>query len=354
MRKGARTAEFFSDGAMVVPSNAGSLSRAVAGLGLAALMSFAPSKVQPQETWHLVRSVLTDLPMEKNARIHDYADKLLTDHIAEVMENATIHQYGEYEVSHWVAKAIVRAARDADFPADYLMAIAEKESSFDCDADSSASSALGCFQYIEQSWLSVIKRHGTTFGLGDVASKIVEKKTRRGAPYFDIEDESLKDEVLDMRRDPYLSAVLTASDLQEARRNIEAKLDIVMGDQNLYLPHFVGEDAAAHLLAAAAKRPQTSAKRVLPTAARYNRAMFHGRGGHPLSVSQFVARVENVIVSRSEKYADIADDVKYASLTTASTTRASNDNVTEPQRQSIRDFMTEARRTVHPKSALGL
>lgn len=342
---GSRTAEFFADGAVVVSSSpSGALSRAVAGLGLAALLSLVPAKTQSSETGQLVRGILAELPLEKNARIGDMADQILADHVAEIMENATVHRYGEYEVPHWVAKAIVQAARDADFPADYLMAIAEKESSFDCDADSDTSTALGCFQYIEQSWLSVIRRHGADFGLGDVARKIVDRKGRRGAVYLDIDDKELKEEVLDLRRDPYLSAVLTASDLQEARRNIEARLDIVMGDESLYLPHFVGEDAARTVLAAQTKRPQTSAKRILPTAARYNRAMFHGKGGYPLSVDQFVRRVENVIVSRSQKYSDVASDVRFASLVT----RASNDNAVGPRRQSIREFMTEARQTLRP------
>lgn len=343
MLKGSRMAEFFGEGAMVVPSKSGSLARAVAGLGLATMMSLAPSKLQTQDGAALVRSYLASSPMEKSTRIDDYASRMLRDHVAEIVENSTVHRYGEYEVPHWIAKAIVRAAEDADFPVDYLMAIAEKESSFDCDAESSASSAVGCFQYIEQSWLSVVKRHGAAFGLADVASKIVQKTTRRGAPYFDIEDRALKAEVFDLRRDPYLSAALTASDLQEARRKIEAKLDIVMGDQNLYLPHFVGENAAAQVLAAAAERPGTSAKRILPTAARYNRAMFHGRGGQPLSVAQFVQRVENVILSRSEKYAEVAEDVKYANLTTGSTTRASNDNGALGRDRGHADINSQAR-----------
>lgn len=352
MRNGARTAEFFESGAMVTPSRSGSLARAVAGLGLAAMVSLAPSKTQPHDNTHLVRAALAETPMEKSTRIHKMADRILFAHLAEVLENATVHQYGDYDVSHRVAKAIVRAAKDTGFPADYLMAIAEKESSFDCDAVSDNSTALGCFQYIEQSWLSVVKRHGASFGLADVASKIFQKTTRRGAPYFDIEDESLKDDVLNLRRDPYLSAALTATDLQDARRRIEAKLDIVMGDEDLYLPHVVGEDAAAQVLAVAAKRPQTTAKRVLPTAARYNRAMFHGRGGRPLSVAQFVERVENVIVSRSEKYAFVADDVFYANLTTGTTKSSSNDDAHGPRR-SVREFMTQARHSARPEAAIG-
>jgi hypothetical protein len=231
-----------------------------------------------------------------------------------MIENGTIHRYGDYAVPHTVAKAIVRAAKETGFPADYLMAIAEKESSFRADARPDAGSARGYFGFIEQTWLSAIKRNGGEYGLADAAAAVVVKKNRRGQSYFDIDDTKLRQEVMDLREDPYVSAVMTALDLKDARKRIEDKIDAVMKDEDLYLPHFLGEDAAEDVIAASESKPGTSARGLLPRAARYNRAMFHDGHGRPLTVAQFRKRAQNVIASRAEKYAEVAGDVRKANL----------------------------------------
>lgn len=344
MRRGSRTTEFFENGAVVAGQSGSTLSRVVAGLGLAAMMSFTNSEASAAERLRCLGPEMTESALpDMNPVIFDHeAEKILNDHVAEMIENMTVHQYGDYRVPHMIAKAIVRAAKDTGFPADYLMAIAEKESSFDGDARPGKGSAEGYFQYIDQSWLSVIKRYGAEFGLGDAADLIVQKRNRRGSVYWDIEDESLREEILGLRRDPYLSAVMTASDLKEARAAIEAKLDVIMQDEDLYIPHFLGSDNAEDLIAAAESRPTTSAKKLFPKAARYNHAMFHDKRGHALSVTEFRERAQGVIASRAKKYSDVTTEIEQASFITDTAIEPDNDNtVTAGSGPVIQKFRTQ-------------
>ncbi|NTF18186.1 hypothetical protein G6L37_07185 [Agrobacterium rubi] len=316
MRKGSRVREFFQDGGLVASRPDGSVARMLAGIGLAAMVSIVPVSVgsdandqEPaKQAWSAPQPNL--LP----THIQDEVDAFLSMHIAEIAENATVHKYGDYNVSHSVAKAIVRAARETDFPADYLMAIAEKESSFRANSKADVGSAKGYFGFIEQTWLSAIKRNGAEYGLGDAAAAIVSKKNKRGNTYLDIEDRHLRAEVLNLRDDAYVSAAMAALDLKDARKRIESRIDAVMEDKDLYLSHFLGEDAAEDIIAASETRPRTAARAMLPKAARFNKAMFHDNRGRPLSVAQFRERVQDVIAIRAEKYAGVDADIRKASL----------------------------------------
>lgn len=308
---------------MVAARPGGSVSRMVAGLGLAALVAVVPS--EPMTTEARVATMASNavasapawdrtMPEIQLGLLPLEADAFLTAHVAEMVENATVHQYGDYAVPHSVAKAIVRAARETGFPADYLMAIAEKESSFRANSAAEVGSAKGYFGFIEQTWFSAIKRNGGEYGLADVASAIVQKKNRRGQTYFDIDDPRVREEVLKLRDDPYVSAAMTALDLKDARKRIENRIDALMEDEDLYLPHFLGEDAAEDVIAASERKPGSSARSLLPRAARYNKAMFHDSHGRPLTVAQFRKRAQNVISRRAEKYAEVAVDVSRANL----------------------------------------
>jgi len=316
MRKGSRVREFFQDGGIVVARAEGSVSRMIAGLGLAAMVSMVPSNsLGADNEGRLCKpSLERPQPSTQPALLASEADQFVSAHIAEVVENLTVHKYGDYAVPHSVAKAIVRAARETDFPADYLMAIAEKESSFRANSKANVGSAKGYFGFIEQTWLSAIKRNGAEYGLADAAAAIVTKKNKRGHPYFDIEDKDLREEILALRDDAYVSAIMAANDLTDARKRIESRIDAVMDDRDLYLSHFLGEDAAEDIIAASESKPRTSASAMLPRAARFNKAMFHDRGGRPLTVAQFRERAQDVIASRAEKYAEVDADIRKASL----------------------------------------
>src|SRR6201996_8486460 len=87
------------------------------------------------------------------------------------------------------------AATGSDF--HYLLGTAMRESSLKPDAQSSTSSAAGLFQFVDQTWLGLVKEHGAQYGLGDAANAI--SKDASGRYHVDA---GAKQSVLALRKDP--------------------------------------------------------------------------------------------------------------------------------------------------------
>lgn len=218
------------------------------------------------------------------------------------------HQFGDFEISHALMKDIVRAAHDADFPVTYLFGMAEKESGFDPSIKAQRSSAVGLMQFIEQTWLRVVKENGARFGLEKEAGEIQVTNNKRGQPVYTIADRQELRRVLDLRTVPYLSAVMAAVDLKSAKSRIEQSLGERFPDENLYLPHFLGEDRAEAALAAYDEQPQSPAHKLLRREAHANPGMFYDKSKgrrHPVNMATFIKRSQDVILNRAEKYADV-------------------------------------------------
>ena len=81
-------------------------------------------------------------------------------------------QAGGYKISAEVLNGIQQASANTGVDFSFLMAQAAKESGFNPDAKAKTSSASGLYQFVEQTWLSVVRKHGAEYGLGDMASKI--------------------------------------------------------------------------------------------------------------------------------------------------------------------------------------
>ena len=62
-------------------------------------------------------------------------------------------------VPRWLAETVVRAAHATRVDPAYMMALADKESSLLPDNKARTSSAEGLFQFIESTWLEVIRRY---------------------------------------------------------------------------------------------------------------------------------------------------------------------------------------------------
>jgi hypothetical protein len=65
-----------------------------------------------------------------------------------------------------IAGAIRRAAAATGASFDYLLAAAKVESNLDPEARARRSSATGLFQFIEQTWLAMLKSAGPAYGYG--------------------------------------------------------------------------------------------------------------------------------------------------------------------------------------------
>lgn len=157
---------------------------------------------------------------------------------------------------------------------DHLINTAMRESSLNPVAKASTSSASGMFQFIEQTWLGMIKRHGAEHGLTQQAAAITQDATGR----YNVPDSAQRQEILALRRDPRISALMAGELTAENRNVLENRLNREVSGGELYAAHVLGAGGAARLITAAEENPSSRAAALFPAAARANRGIFYENG----------------------------------------------------------------------------
>lgn len=183
------------------------------------------------------------------------------------------------EILHSIRRA--SAATSTDF--GLLMAQAAQESGFRADAKSSTSSAAGLFQFIDSTWLGLVKRFGAKYGVGELAQHIALDSG--GKP--SVSDPALRKKILNLRSDPALSAALAGEYMNLNRATVEQALGHKLQRADLYMAHFLGATGATAFLKTLATRGSTPAADLLPEAAAANPAVFYdAQSGRPRSVAE--------------------------------------------------------------------
>lgn len=198
-----------------------------------------------------------------------------------------------------VVQSIAAAARKTGVDFDYLLATAERESGLRVDAQAKTSSARGLFQFIEQTWLSVVHRHGAAHGLGDEAAAITQGQDGR----YEVADRTRKREILALREDPVIASALAAELTRDNAEIVAGKIGRAPRSEELYLAHFLGASGAARLITAAEQAPQVSAAAEFPAAAAANRSIFYTSSGQERSLAEVYARLTH----RHDRGADGAE-----------------------------------------------
>ena len=181
-----------------------------------------------------------------------------------------------------VADAVWRASARTGVNFDYLMDQARVESGFDANARARISSATGLFQFIEQSWLGVVERHGAKHGLGWASDAI----TRGSDGRYRVADGATKQAILAMRRDPDAASAMAAEFASDNADVLSQQLGRAPGATDLYFAHFLGAGGAAKFLVARDANPGASAASLLPKQAAANRNIFFERGGAHRSLDE--------------------------------------------------------------------
>jgi hypothetical protein len=117
----------------------------------------------------------------------------------------------------------------------YLMALADKESSLLPDNKARTSSAEGLFQFIETTWLEVLRRYGPKHGHAAEAEAIQIVESR---PV--VSDAKQREAILGLRRDPYLSALMVGEMINTHREILAGKTARDPSFAELYMAHFLG------------------------------------------------------------------------------------------------------------------
>lgn len=211
--------------------------------------------------------------------------------------------FGPIRIRRHLVDMIVRAGRVVGADPTLLMAVADKESAFSTTVQAKTSSATGLYQFIEQTWLGVIYEFGTRHGLANEARLI-----GRSGRQFTIADQSERQRILDLRREPYISALLAAEMLKRDTLRLEKAMGRHLTGGEIYLIHFLGPDAAQTFIETMEETPGTKAAELLPRPAQANRPIFYADAGgetKTLSVSEVHKKFNDMIKVRLDRYGDV-------------------------------------------------
>lgn len=200
----------------------------------------------------------------------------LTQHLADPALSKMAQQAG-----NGVTQAIFQASERTGADFAYLMEKASAESSFRPDVQAKTSSARGLFQFIDSTWLRMVKNYGHKHGMEHYAN-MIDGNGR-------VSDPGDKQKILSLRDNPEKAALMAAEFAAENKRILESRLDGPkqdIGATELYLAHFLGAGGASKFLNTKISNPDANAAEMMPAAAKANQRVFYNTDGSARSVQE--------------------------------------------------------------------
>jgi hypothetical protein len=213
--------------------------------------------------------------------------------------------FANMRIPRRIVETILRAAEETGVDPVYMMALADKESSFSPHVKARTSSAEGLFQFLAKTWLEIVRDYGPKYGFAEAAAAIETVDGQVAIP-----DAAMRERVLGLRRDPYVSALMAGEMLKRDRARIERRLGRALTQSEGYIIHFLGAGSAGRLMELVSEKPKESAPRSFPQAAKANRALFFERDGRKtrhLTVAEVYQRIDSMIDTRLVRYVSVAE-----------------------------------------------
>lgn len=182
--------------------------------------------------------------------------------------------------------SLQRAANATGVDFGYLIKTAQRESALNPNAHAQTSSAAGLFQFVEQTWLGMLKVNGGKHGYGAYADQITKGRDGR----YVVANPDARKQVLGLRYNPDANAVMAAEMTAGHAAYLKGRIGRAPTQGELYAAHFLGPDGAADLIQAGQRNPQAVASGMFPKAAQANHSIFYG-GGRALNVSEVLANL---------------------------------------------------------------
>jgi hypothetical protein len=195
-------------------------------------------------------------------------------------------------ISQGLANALTAAGDRSGVDFDYLLQTAIRESSLNPQAKASTSSAVGLFQFLEGTWLQVMKEHGPRLGYGAHAAKI---EVNGNGDYM-VRDPQAKAQILKLREDPQIAADMAAAFTRTNGEYLSSAFGRMPSAGELYIAHFLGAQGAERMFRAGLQNPDQVAVNLFPRQAAANRAIFYDRDGQARTIRQ----VYQVLVAKHE------------------------------------------------------
>lgn len=180
-----------------------------------------------------------------------------------------------------LATALRSAGERSGVDFGYLLDTAMRESSLDPQAKASGSSATGLFQFLDGTWLGLMKSEGPRLGYGQYADQI----KRRTDGSFSVDDPATRQTILKLREDPQVASDLAAAYTKENGDYLTERFGRQPSAGELYIAHFLGPAGADRLFSAGLGDPDQPAAPLFPEQAAANPSIFYD-GGEARSVRQ--------------------------------------------------------------------
>jgi len=181
------------------------------------------------------------------------------------------------------------ARNGVDF--NYLLQTAMRESSLNPQAKAQTSSAVGLFQFLEGTWLQVVKEQGPRLGYQRYADMI---SVDSEGNYY-IADPQLRAEVLKLRENPQMAADMAAAFTRSNGEHLLQRFGRMPSAGELYIAHFLGAAGAERMFVAGLQNPDQIAASLFPRQAEANPTIFY-ENGHARTIRE----VYRALVSRHE------------------------------------------------------
>ena len=185
-----------------------------------------------------------------------------------------------------IQTAIAAASRKTGVDFNYLLGQAQVESGMRTHARAPTSSASGLYQFIDQSWLAIVKQHGSEHGMGWAADSIQQGANGR----YSVADAGMKQAILSLRNDPMAASLMAAEHASDNKTALEGALGRDANGTDLYMAHFLGLGGAKSFLRNLAADPNQNGAAMFPSAARANRSIFYAPNGQPRSLGDIYQR----------------------------------------------------------------
>jgi hypothetical protein len=184
-----------------------------------------------------------------------------------------------------VVAALHQAARATGTDFQYLLDTAKRESGLKAHAKSATSSASGLFQFVDQTWMGLIKKYGAQYGLAAYADAISQGSGGR----YQADSPADRQAILALKNDPRTAALMAGHYASDTRNALENSLGRDVDNGELYAAHFLGAESACRLIKLNASEPQACAASAFPRAAGANRTVFYHSNGTPKSIREVYA-----------------------------------------------------------------
>ncbi len=188
-----------------------------------------------------------------------------------------------------LSSALKSAAGRAGVSFDFMVRTAVRESGLDSNAKASTSSAAGLFQFVEQTWLNMVSRHGASHGLAKEAAAVTQNDKGR----LSVADKAEQQRILNLRFDPKVSAQMAGELTRENAQTLQRHIGRKPEEAELYIAHFMGAGQAAALINAADVTPGANASTLFAKEAKANRAIFFEADGRARSVSDVLSGLKS-------------------------------------------------------------